>query len=339
VDIDAFVAVHAGEWSRLEKLLRRARHPRRLTGHEVDELVDLYQRTATHLSILQTRSPDPVLVARLSRLVANARAAVAGAHVPAWRMIGRFFTTTFPVVVYRTRRWWVTTAVVSILVAFALGLWVDTHPDVQRSMLPSSDVRNLVNHQFADYYRAHPAHDFAAQVWTNNVWVCAEVLVGGLTFGLLTVYSLLANVVNVGVIGGYMAAAGKLGLFFGLIAPHGILELTAVFVATGAGLRLGWTTIDPGPLPRADAIAREGRSTVVIALGLVVVLAVSGAIEAFVTPSGLPTWARIGIGVVAELLFLSYVWTFGRRAALAGETGDLDEELAGYSRPAALSPR
>jgi len=339
VDIDAFVAVHAGEWSRLEKLLRRARRPRRLTGQEVDELVDLYQRTATHLSILQTRSPDPVLVARLSRLVANARSAVAGAHVPAWRTIAQFFTTTFPVVVYRTRRWWVTTAAVSIAVAIALGVWVDTHPDVQRSLLPPAEVRNLVNHQFADYYRAHPAHDFAAQVWTNNVWVCAEVLVGGLTFGLLTIYSLLANVVNVGVIGGYMAAAGKLGLFFGLIAPHGILELTAVFVATGAGLRLGWTTIDPGPRPRADAIAREGRSTVVIALGLVVVLAVSGAIEAFVTPSGLPTWARIGIGIVAELLFLTYVWTFGRRAALAGVTGDLDEELAGYSRPAAFSPR
>jgi uncharacterized membrane protein SpoIIM required for sporulation len=335
VDIDAFVAVHAGEWARLESLVRRARRPRRLTGAEVDELVDLYQRTATHLSILQTRSPDPVLLARLSRTVANARAAVAGAHVPAWRTIGRFFTTTFPVAVYRTRRWWVTTAVVSIVVAVALGVWVDTHPDVQRSLLPPGDIRDLVNHQFADYYSAHPAHDFAAQVWTNNVWVCAEVLVGGLTFGLLTVYSLLSNVVNVGVIGGYMAAAGKLGLFFGLIAPHGLLELTAVFVATGAGLRLGWTTIDPGPRPRSDAIALEGRSTVVIALGLVVVLAVSGAIEAFVTPSGLPTWARIAIGGLAELLFLSYVWTFGRRAAQAGETGDLDEELAGAVLPVA----
>ncbi len=333
MDIDAFVAVHAGEWARLEKLVRRARRPRRLSGAEIDELVLLYQRVATHLSILQTRSPDPVLVARLSRLVANARAAVAGAHVPAWRTIASFFTVTFPVAVYRSRRWWVTCALVSLAVAFALGLWVDTHPDVQRSLAPPNEVRDLVNHQFADYYSAHPAHDFAAQVWTNNVWVSAEVLVGGLTFGLLTIYSLLANVVNVGVIGGFMAAAGKLGLFFGLLAPHGVLELTAVFVASGAGLRLGWTTIDPGPRPRADAIAQEGRSTVVIALGLVFVLAISGVIEAFVTPSGLPTWARIGIGLVAEAAFLTYVWTLGRRAALAGVTGDLEEDLAGAVQP------
>jgi uncharacterized membrane protein SpoIIM required for sporulation len=333
VDIDAFVAVHGAEWTRLERLVRRAGRASRLTGAEVDELVTLYQRAATHLSLVQTRSPDPVLVARLSRLVSSARAAVAGAHAPAWRQVLHFFTTTFPVACYRTRRWWVPTALASLAVAFALGLWVATNPDVQRALLPPEEVRALVNHDFADYYSAHPAHDFAAQVWTNNVWVSALVLVGGLSFGVLTLFALVENSVNVGVIGGFMVAGGKAGLFFGLISPHGILELTAVFVAAGAGLRLGWTMIDPGPRRRADALAEESRGTVVIALGLVVVLAVSGAIEAFVTPSGLPTWARIAIGVTAEVLFLAYVWVVGRRASIAGETSDLDEELRGAYAP------
>jgi uncharacterized membrane protein SpoIIM required for sporulation len=325
--------VHGAEWTRLERLVRRAGRASRLTGAEVDELVTLYQRAATHLSLVQTRSPDPVLVARLSRLVSSARAAVAGAHAPAWRQVLHFFTTTFPVACYRTRRWWVPTALASLAVAFALGLWVATNPDVQRALLPPEEVRALVNHDFADYYSAHPAHDFAAQVWTNNVWVSALVLVGGLSFGVLTLFALVENSVNVGVIGGFMVAGGKAGLFFGLISPHGILELTAVFVAAGAGLRLGWTMIDPGPRRRADALAEEGRGTVVIALGLVVVLAVSGAIEAFVTPSGLPTWARIAIGVTAEVFFLAYVWVVGRRASIAGETSDLDEELRGAYAP------
>jgi len=133
--------------------------------------------------------------------------------------------------------------------------------------------------------------------------------------------------VNVGLIGGIMAANGKLPEFFALILPHGFLELTAVFIAAGTGLRLGWTLIDPGPRSRADALAEEGRATFSIALGLIAMLMVSGAIEAFVTPSPLPTWARISIGVIVEIAFLTYVVVFGSRAVRAGETGDLDEAL------------
>jgi uncharacterized membrane protein SpoIIM required for sporulation len=329
MDVDVFIASHRGEWARLEELVKRSRRPGRMAGAEVEELVGLYQRVATHLSIVQTRSPDPVLVARLSRIVADGRAAVTGTYSAAWRDFARFFVVTFPVAVYRGRRWWLPTAVVSLAIAAGFGWWIASHPDVQRGLVPAQSVRDLTNSQFAHYYRAAPAHDFATEVWTNNVWVAASTLIGGLLVGLPTIYMLFTNVLNLGVDGGYMVAAGKAGLFFGLIAPHGILELTAVFVAAGTGLRLGWTIIDPGPRRRADAIAAECRSAVTIALGLIVVLAVSGAIEAFVTPSGLPTWARIGIGVVAEIGFISYVWVLGGRAARAGQTGDLELEQRG----------
>ncbi len=329
MDIDTFVASHRAEWDRLEQLVGRAGRPRRLSGAEVDELVRLYQRAATHLSVVQSRSPDPVLVARLSRLVAEARSAVVGGHVPTWREAARLLGVSFPATVYRSATWWVPTAVLCLLVAFALGAWVATHPDVQRALVPAADVQRLVNSEFAQYYRENPAASFAARVWTNNAWVAAGSLVGGVLFGVPTLLVLLTNSVNVGVIGGYMVAAGKAGTFFGLIAPHGILELTAVFVAAGTGLRLGWTLVDPGPRRRADALAAEGRAAVTVAVGLVVVLAVSGAIEAFVTPSPLPTWARVGVGVLAEAGFLTYVVVLGGRAVRAGDSGDLPAEVRG----------
>lgn len=62
-----------------------------------------------------------------------------------------------------------------------------------------------------------------------------------------------------------------------------------------------------------------------VAVGLVGVLLVSGLIEAMVTPSGLPTFVRITIGVLAEAAFLGYVVYFGRRAVHAGETGDIED--------------
>ncbi|MCW2793457.1 MAG: integral rane protein, partial [Nocardioides sp.] len=80
-------------------------------------------------------------------------------------------------------------------------------------------------------------------------------------------------------------------------------------------------------LTRAAASAREGRTAGTVVLGLVVVLFVSGLIEAFVTPSGLPTWARIGIGVLAEGVFFAYVFVVGRAAFHRGHTGDIDAAL------------
>lgn len=318
MDLDAYVAVHDGQWRRLESLVGR----RRLSGAEVDELVALYQQAATHLSVVQTRSPDAVLVARLSTLVARARSAVAGASAPAWRDIADFASATFPVAVFRAWRWWCGVGSVFSLVSFALIGYVATHPGVQAQLAPPEEIRQIVEHDFASYYSDGGAGSFAAHVWTNNALIAAGTLVLGVLL-LPAVYLLFGNAVNVGVIGGLMVGNGHAAEFFGLISPHGILELTAVFVAAGAGLRLGWTWIDPGPRPRGQALAQEARAAVTIALGLVAVLALSGAIEAFVTPSGLPTWARVGIGLLAEAGFLSYVVVLGGRAARAGLTGDI----------------
>jgi uncharacterized membrane protein SpoIIM required for sporulation len=223
-------------------------------------------------------------------------------------------------------------AFASAALAFVLGAWVATTPSVQASVGTPEEIRQLVEVDFEEYYSSNPAGSFAAQVWTNNAWVAAGCLIlGGIPFLIgpaAVLFILWQNVANVALIGGLMAANDRLGLFFGLIAPHGLLELTAVFVAAGAGMRLGWTFVDPGPRSRAQAMAEEGRTVGVIAIGLVVVLFVSGVIEAFVTPSALPTWARVGIGVVALAGFLAYVWVLGRRAVASGHIGDVEGAAA-----------
>jgi uncharacterized membrane protein SpoIIM required for sporulation len=323
MDLDVFVTTHRAEWDRLDGLLKRQR---RLTGAEADELVALYQRTATHLSLIQSSALDPQLTGRLSQLVARARSAVAGTRRASWRDVTRFLTQGFPAAVYRSRRWWVPTALLSTVVAVILGWWIATHPEVQSTIAAPSELRELTRPggQYETYYSSHPAASFAAQVWTNNAWAAAQCLILGIFLGLPVLWILFQNMLNLGVGFGLMSSAGRLDTFLGLVLPHGLLELTAVFVAAGTGLRLGWTLIDPGPRTRRTALAEEGRAAIGMAIGLALVLFVSGAIEGFVTPSGLPTWARITIGVGAELAFLAYVFVLGGRAARAGETGDVE---------------
>ncbi len=331
MDVDAYISAHRAEWDRLEVLVRT----RRLTGAESDELVDLYQRVATHLSVVQTRAPDPALVARLSTLVARARARVTGVSSAGWGGVAQFLRVDFPVAVWRAR-WWVLGAGFGFcLVGLLVGWWVAVNPDVQASIAAPDQIKQLVEQDFEDYYSSSPAASFAFRVWTNNAWVAALCIALGGFYGLPVLYLLWQNAFNIGVAGGLMAANGRLDLFFGLILPHGMLELTCVFVAAGVGLRLGWTLIDPGRLTRAEAFSREARAAVGIALGLGLVLLVSGVVEAFVTPSPLPTWARILVGFLVWAAFVAWIVVFGRPAAQRGETGDLAADLRGDVLPSA----
>jgi uncharacterized membrane protein SpoIIM required for sporulation len=320
VDIDVFAAAHAREWERLDDLVRRRRS---LRGAEIDELVDLYQRVSTHLSVVRSSGQDPALVGRLSTQVARARSAVTGAHAPAWRDAAGFFTRVFPAVLYRLRWWWIGVTAGTVLLSAAVAVWMVTDPDVMHAVGTPEELARYVEHDFANYYVENPAGSFAAQVWTNNAWVAAQAIIFGVAFGLPTLYVLVTNGVNLGFAAGMMIGHGRGEQFFGLILPHGLLELTAVFVAGGVGLKLGWTIIAPGDRTRMRALGEEARAAIAVALGLVAVLFVSGLIEGFVTGWVHTTWLRIGIGVFAEALFLAYVFTVGRRAHQAGETGDI----------------
>jgi uncharacterized membrane protein SpoIIM required for sporulation len=322
VDVDAFVLTHRGTWDRLDQLVKRRRS---LSGAEIDELVELYQRVSTHLSMLRSASSDSLLIGRLSSLIARARAAVTGAHAPLSSAFTRFWTVSFPVVAYRSWRWWLGTALTFFVVVLVIGIWVAGNPEVQSAIGTPRDIDELVNHDVSSYYSDHPALSFALQVWVNNSWVAAKCIGFSVVLGLPIPIVLFQNAANLGLIAGLMFHAGKGGILLGLLLPHGLLELTAVFLAGAVGMRLGWSVIAPGDRPRGQVLAEQGRGVVAVAVGLVGVLLVSGLIEALVTPSPLPTFVRVGIGITAEVAFLSYIVYFGRRAAMAGETGDIDD--------------
>ena len=320
MDVEAFVSVHQPQWDRLAYLTRRQH---RLSGAEAEELVTLYQRVGTHLAALRAAGADPVSIGRLSGLIADARGAVTGAQAPVWRDISKYFLVSFPAALYASRRWWLTIALLFYLVAAWTAWRILVHPEVLDSIGTPAQIQQLVDHDFQSYYSDNPAQDFALRVWINNATLSAAALALGVLL-VPSVFLLWDNALNLGVSAGLMISHDKGGLFFSLITPHGLLELTAVFVATAAGLRLGWAWIVPGARTRMQALAQTGRATVGMAIGLAAILLVTGLIEAFVTPF-LPGPIRIAIGIVAELAFFVYVWTLGRRAARTGEYGDIDE--------------
>lgn len=325
MDLDAFVAEHRGEWNRLRQLIRRPK--RRLTAAEVDEMVALYHRTATHLSVVRSRSPDPAVVAWLSRLVLQARAALTPSPGFSLRGLFRFFTVSFPLEVYRAGGW-----VIGVTVAFVLlsGIRIGIVAAEPEAYASPMVIEELVSHSFEAYYSTFAAENFALQVWTNNAWLAAICLAAGVLI-LPVLIVLWVNIDNIGTVGGLMVGSGEAGTFFGLILIHGLLELTAIFIAAAVGLRIGWAWIAPGPhLTRGQALAERARSGMVVALGLALVLFVSGLIEAFVTPMTIPIPAKLTFGAIVWLGFLAYVIALGGHAARLAASAD----VAPLDRPA-----
>jgi uncharacterized membrane protein SpoIIM required for sporulation len=265
-----------------------------------------------------------VLVAWLSRLVLDARGKLTPSTGASWASFARFWVSSFPGEVYRAGRWVLGVAAAFLGVAAVL-IVMFTDPARQRMLLSDEQIDSLVDRDFAAYYSSGAPQNFSFAVWTNNAWVCAICLAGGILV-LPAVYLLWNNVFNLGVVGGVMIGNGRADTFFGLITVHGMLELTCVFVSAGVGLRVAWACVAPGRfLTRGQAFARAGRSAMVVALGLVPVLGVSGLVEGFVTPSPLPTEAKLLLGATVWLAFLAYVVVGGVAAERAGQLADLGE--------------
>lgn len=319
MDIDSYVAEREEQWNRLERLTSSRR---RLSGAQADELAELCPVVATHLSVVRASAFDPLLEARLTDLLARARGVLNGTSPVLLTALVRLLTVAFPAAVYRSR--WLSLALAAAMIGVGglVASRVAADPALADSLLSPELQQAYVEHDFAAYYTENPAQDFALLVWLNNARVAALcLLLGVAVVPLLLVF--WTNTENLGVAAGFMIGHDRADVFLGLILPHGLLELTAIWIAAAGGLRLAWAWISPGPRSRGAALAAEGRAAASIALGLVLVLLVSGALEGFLTPSTLPAWARVLIGAVVWLAVLTYLHVLGRRAVRAGETGDL----------------
>ena len=264
---------HRGTWDRLEYLTK---HRRRLSGAEADELVDLYQRVSTHLSMVRSSSNDSVLIGRLSTLVARGRAAVTGAHAPLSREFVRFWTVSFPVVAYRAWRWWLGSALVFLLIAALFAVWVANNPDVQAAIGTPESIRRIVDHDFESYYSDHPAGLFALQVWVNNAWIAVQCIAYAIVLGLPIPFVLYSNAANVGVMAGLMfgwfgAAALAAGQVVGSIGE--VIYMAPLGMAAAVGIRISQAR-GAGENGRLRAIGFSAILTVVAWMAVVSLLLV-----------------------------------------------------------------
>lgn len=335
-DLDRYLADNRPQWDRLAHLTKVVRSsPASLRPHEVDEFIQLYQRVSSQLSFARGYYRDPGLTSELNQLTADANSALYRRTSSPIAGLRRFFVISFPAAVWHLRRTVGIAALITFVPAAVMAVWLARSPTALDAAAPEAIRAAYVNEDFENYYSSEPAGQFATQVLVNNIQVSFLAFALGVFLCVGTVYVLAFNGANVGMALGVFAAAGQQPKFWGLILPHGLLELSAVVIAGAAGLAMGWAIIAPGDRTRATAFTQEARRSVTVILGLILAFIVAGLIEGFVT-SDFSTVPRLAIGISVEAAFVTYIVSFGRRAEAEGFTGLASEELEGETARAAL---
>lgn len=326
MDADALTDARRAEWERLDDLSRA-----RLDGAGVDELIVRYRAASADLADLKTSVGESPQGAYLSTILIRARLRLTGASDNVLTLAARFFSRQLPAALYRLR--WTTLVIALSFIAIAVGtaVWISSDPALIATLGTPADLKQYADESFTGYYTENPAAVFMGMVWWHNSLIALQCVLFGIT-GIWPVYAMVQNAMGLGVSGAVMAAHDQVDVMILYILPHGMLEMTSIFVAGAGGLHLFWAWVAPGHRTRGESLAAEGRSLATVAIGLIFALFLAGLIEGFVTGWSLPWPVKIGIGAAALAVFLIYMLVIGGRAYRRGETGDLVEYEAGTPR-------
>jgi uncharacterized membrane protein SpoIIM required for sporulation len=330
MDIDSFVEDRRAVWLRLEKACRDGRRGlTRMTGPAIQELKTAYLVTSADLSEVQTRYRDRELAAYLSGLLATASSALYSSQPRTVRGLVRVFGARYRRAVYDTRPFILVAAATMVLAMVATYFWVVSSPDAQNGILPSQ-ARTAIRQaggRSPDLLGRGP--ELSSLIFFNNARVALLSFALGITFGAGTLFVLASNGFVLGALGGGYAALGRFGSFLALVVPHGLLELTAICIAAGAGLRIGWAIIEPGDRPRSRALAGESTEAVIAVVGAIPAFLAAALIEGFVTGTAVPNSVEMGLGLAAEAVYIAFLlgWPRGRSRPRLGSTdGQLNLE-------------
>jgi uncharacterized membrane protein SpoIIM required for sporulation len=313
---DRFINERKSAWQRLEDLLVLLDRSslRRLHREEVRELGRIYRRTASDLAIARAESRDPRLVNYLNSLVIRAHGRIYRADAQGSRRIINFFARDFPRTFRRT--WRYTALAFAFFSVFAVigfvGTWHDQDFSELMGVPPAFRERNIETKTrwWEDLNDANQVG--ASQIFTHNIQVTFYSFAFGAMFGIGTLFYMGYNGANIASVVALTYRAGFGNDLVTFMSAHGVIELSCIFIAGGAGLLIGSALLLPGDLSRADALKSRGLDGIRLMLGTTLLLVLAGLIEGFISPAEINPKIKFAIAALTGIALYSYLLLVGR---------------------------
>ena len=296
-------------WARIDELLTRAGRDgvRNLTHPELQELALLYRQTASDLATIREDASSRSLAHYLNQLLGRAHNFIYMGRRSRPAGIIKFYRETFPQVFHDTFAYTFAAAAIFWALA-AVGLMLSImDPGFQRYFLGADMMETIEKRQMWTHSIVSIKPLASSAIMTNNLSVSFTTFALGITAGIGTAFELMFNGLLIGVVGAACWEAGMSQQLWSFVAPHGVIELPAIFIAGGGGLLIAKGLLFPGTLPRRASLVREGGRAVRLVLGIIPMLIVAGTIEGFVSPSELPVSLKFGVAAGMFLLLLLFV--------------------------------
>lgn len=306
------------DWGQLSDLLDVAeRDMRALSPEQVQRLGYLYREAAADLALARRDFVDDRVTQFLNQLVGRGHAVVYQSEPLAWSRLRGFIARGFP----RTFRHLLPFTLVAALAFIVPGLLVGAatawQPALAEQLLPAQvqELTAMIEEQ--QLWTEIPVSErpyVSAFIMRNNIRVTFLAFAGGMLLGLFTLYILIANGVLIGGLTGLTVHYGVGLELWTFVISHGVIELSVVFMAGGAGLAVGWGIIRPGLLSRRDAVAQAARHAILLIMGAAPLLVLAGLIEGFISPNeSIPAALKWAFGLLSGLLLYAYLFLSGRR--------------------------
>jgi uncharacterized membrane protein SpoIIM required for sporulation len=297
-------------WSRLEELLERTANKgfESLSRFELQELSLLYRQIAADLAALREDRGSVHFARYLNQLLARAHNTIYSAHRASPAAMVDYLRHAYPRI-FRQNLSYCLAAFFIFLGSAIVGAALTYHdPDFKVKILGPEMVETIERHQMWTHSIVGIKPVASSAIMTNNLGVAFMSFATGITGGIGTIYMMIFNGLLIGVIGTACWFSGMSLQLWSFVAPHGVLELPAIFIAGGAGLRLAYGLLFPGFLPRGESVARAGTEAVKLLLGTIPILIIAGVIEAFVSPTGLAVPLKFGMAASLFALLLAYLF-------------------------------
>ena len=304
-----------GSWSRLDTLTHQVESSGigTLSGGELREFGLLYRQVAADLSAVRSDRASSTLEEYLNQLLSRAHNRIYSGRKSGIGSVVRFMAVEYPRI-FRRLFPYVFTSLLIFLAGCALGtLLTLSRPEFMRLFLGPGMLQTIDRHQMWTHSLLSMKPQASSAILTNNISVCFATFAGGIVGGFGTIFLLFSNGLQMGVISTACARAHMALDLFSFVAAHGALELPSIFIAGGAGLRLGAGVLVPGMLSRPDSLALGAREAIRLLAGTVPLLVVAGMLEAFLSPSGAPVGVKFAVGGVLLTGLAFWLVESGRR--------------------------